>query len=145
MNALSAQTGSRRAQVSDLAILVLGLLILWQLLHYLAGEVAMSAPLDTLSYTLRLVGSAEFWPHVLTTGASFVAALAIAMTFGPVIGAVLGSHRLSGEVAEPILVSLSPYQRSFFTPSSSSFSGLAWPLRSRSTPCTGSCRSCSSR
>ena len=45
MNALSAQTGSRRAQVSDLAILVLGLLILWQLLHYLAGEVAMSAPL----------------------------------------------------------------------------------------------------
>ena len=106
MSALWAQAGSRRAQVSDVAILVLGLLILWQLLHYVAGEVAMSAPLDTLRYTLRLVGSAEFWPHVLTTGASFVGALAIAMTFGPVIGAVLGSHRLSGEVAEPILVSL---------------------------------------
>jgi NitT/TauT family transport system permease protein len=106
VSALSTRAESRRTQVSDLAILVLALLILWQLLHYVAGEVAMSAPLDTVGYTVRLVGSPDFWPHVLTTGASFVGALAIAMILGPIIGAVLGSHRLSGEVAEPILVSL---------------------------------------
>jgi NitT/TauT family transport system permease protein len=66
----------------------------------------MSAPLATLLYTARLVASADFWPHVLTTGLSFLGALAIAMIAGPVVGALLGFHRLAGEVAEPILVSL---------------------------------------
>lgn len=97
---------SRLGRVADIACLIGVLLLLWQLLHLFAGEVAMSAPLDTIRYTLKLVTEADFWPHVATTGSAFAMALTIALIGGPIIGAILGLHRLSGDVAEPILVSL---------------------------------------
>jgi NitT/TauT family transport system permease protein len=106
MNFASTQTRSRWEHLGEIAILIAVLLLLWQLLHHVAGEVAMSAPIETIRYAADLVTSADFWPHVATTGLAFLGALAIAMIGGPVIGAILGFHRLSGEVAEPILVSL---------------------------------------
>ena len=66
----------------------------------------MSAPIETIRYTIDLVASADFWPHVATTGLAFLGALAIALTGGPIIGSILGFHRLSGEVGKQILVSL---------------------------------------
>ncbi len=100
------QPRSQWEHLAEIAVLIGALLLLWQLLHYVAGEVAMSAPLDTIRYAALLVTSADFWPHVMTTGAAFICALAIALIGGPLIGSTLGFHRLSGEVAEPILVSL---------------------------------------
>ena len=94
-----------------------GVLRAWQLAHHLAGEIAMTAPLDTFRHTRRLVGRPTSGPT--STGR------------GPrsrwpccwprhrvVIGAILGFHRLSGEVAEPILVARTPFPRSRCTRSS---------------------------
>ena len=48
----------------------------------------------------------DFPRHAWETGRAFVTALVISLVGGLVIGLVLGAHRLSGEVAEPILVAL---------------------------------------
>ncbi len=93
-------------RASDVGILIGGLLILWQIVHELAGAMAMTAPLDTLRYTFNLVTSWDFWPHVFTTGKAFLLALLIAACAGSLVGATLGLHRMTGEVAEPILVAL---------------------------------------
>jgi NitT/TauT family transport system permease protein len=93
-------------RAGEIALLVLILLAIWQGVHELAGDIAMTAPLDTFRYTARLVLSGDFWPHVYLTGTAFALALLIAAVAGVVIGATLGLHRLSGEVGEPILVAL---------------------------------------
>jgi NitT/TauT family transport system permease protein len=92
--------------VVEVALLVALLLAIWQLLHHVAGDVAMSAPIDTIRYTVTVIGSKEFRPHFFTTGTAFVVALLIVTVGGTLIGAMLGFWRLSGEVAEPVLVSL---------------------------------------
>jgi len=106
MNLASAQRRSGWEHVGEITILIVAILLLWQLLHQVAGEVAMSAPLETIRYTIGLLADHDFWPHVWTTGLAFIGALVIALIGGPIIGSILGFHRLSGEVAEPILVSL---------------------------------------
>jgi len=72
----------------------------------MVGDIAMRSPLATLDYTLHLLGSAAFWPHLSETARAFAAALAIAIALGLAIGFWLGFHRLSGEVMEPMLVAL---------------------------------------
>ena len=96
----------KSGRIGEVLLLIAILIGAWQLLHELVGSIAMTAPLDTVSYTFTLVQSASFWPHVTTTIKAFALALLIASVGGTVIGAVLGFHRLSGEVAEPILVAL---------------------------------------
>lgn len=96
----------RTGGAGEALLLIAILLALWQVVHELAGAIAMTAPLDTIFYTFDLITSASFWPHVATTMAAFALALLIAGAGGIVLGAILGFHRLSGEVAEPILVAL---------------------------------------
>src|SRR5271168_946603 len=62
----------------DPILVVLSLVALWQVLHQLAGDSALA----------------------------FAQALLIACVGGVAIGVLLGGHRLSGEVAEPLLVGL---------------------------------------
>lgn len=93
-------------RAGELAVLIGLLLAAWQLMHHIAGDIAMTTPLETLRYTAKLLGSDDFWPHLETTAKAFVIALVIALAAGSIIGILLGFHRLSGEVAEPILVSL---------------------------------------
>jgi NitT/TauT family transport system permease protein len=87
-------------------MLVAGLLVAWQCLYWLVGDVAMRSPLQTLRFTARLVTSDAFWPHLSETLRAFAAALAIAVSAGLATGFWLGFHRLSGEVFEPMLVAL---------------------------------------
>jgi NitT/TauT family transport system permease protein len=94
-----------RATRNALALIV-ALIVLWQLIYAMVGEIAMRSPLATLQYTLHLLGSATFWPHLSETARAFAAALAIAIALGLAIGFWLGFHRLSGEVMEPMLVAL---------------------------------------
>jgi NitT/TauT family transport system permease protein len=86
--------------------LILALIVLWQLIYWAVGEIAMRSPLATLQFTLHLLRSATFWPHLSETARAFAAALAIAITLGLGIGFWLGLHRLSGEIMEPMLVAL---------------------------------------
>jgi len=85
---------------------VLALAALWQGLHQLAGDVAITAPVPTLGHLFTMIGEPRFGPHLRETALAFAQALAIACAGGVGLGVVLGGHRLSGEVAEPLLVGL---------------------------------------
>jgi len=87
-------------------VLVGVLLIAWQALFEVAGEHAMAPPVETFRYLGQLLATNAFWGHLMETGQAFLAALALAVVLGLAIGFVLGLHRFSSEVAEPILVAL---------------------------------------
>lgn len=90
----------------EVAAFVALLVAVWQGLYHLSGEVALSAPYETARHLVVLLGSDRFWPHAAETGLAFLYSLAIAAGGGMTIGLVLGLHRLSGQVAEPILISI---------------------------------------
>jgi NitT/TauT family transport system permease protein len=87
-------------------VLTVTLLVAWQVLHQWAGDTALTAPLPTLAHLWVMIGQKRFLPHLAETGLAFLQALVIAWMGGVGIGVWLGGHRLSGEVAEPILVGL---------------------------------------
>ena len=88
------------------ALLIGGLLVAWQLLFEFAGTNAMAPPIETFRYLGHLLTTAAFWAHLAETMRAFGLALAIAVSLGLFIGFVLGLHRFSSEVTEPILVAL---------------------------------------
>ena len=88
------------------AILIACTLTGWQLLFWWAGSNALTSPLDTISYTLQLLGSPSFYPHLAETAQAFAIALGIAISCGIFIGFSLGLYRFAGEVGEPVLVAL---------------------------------------
>ena len=88
------------------AAVTLAILVLWQLAHELAGDVAITAPAPTLAHLAEMIGQARFLPHLAETAAAFAQALLIAWTGGVLIGLGLGGSRLAGEAAEPVLVTL---------------------------------------
>jgi NitT/TauT family transport system permease protein len=87
-------------------ILVAAMLAAWQLLFWYAGSNALTAPLDTIAYTLQLLASPSFYPHLIETGQAFAVALGIAISCGILIGFALGLYRFAGDVGEPVLVAL---------------------------------------
>ena len=86
--------------------LVAGLLILWQIGYWLAGDLALTSPWRTMQQLGAMLADPRFLPHLLETLAAFAQGFAIAVLLGVSIGAALGAHRLTGEVSEPILVAL---------------------------------------
>ena len=100
-------TGAAKAQGwRGPTLLVLGLLLSWQVLYVLAGDIALRSPLATLDYTVSLLARPTFWPHLQESAKAFGAALAIAIAMGLAIGLVLGFNRLAGDVMEPMFVAL---------------------------------------
>jgi NitT/TauT family transport system permease protein len=85
-------------------ILIAVLLAAWQLLFEFAGSQAMTAPLETFRYLAHLLTTAAFWGHVEETSRAFFFALLLAVLLGLIIGFLLGVHRFSSEVFEPVLV-----------------------------------------
>ncbi len=90
----------------DSALLIVILLAAWQLLYFAVGDVALSSPARTFQAAARMLGDARFWPHTRETLLAFCQAFAIALAIGLAIGLTLGASRLTGEVAEPLLVAL---------------------------------------
>ncbi|HET9652101.1 MAG TPA: ABC transporter permease subunit [Usitatibacter sp.] len=95
-----------RARPLDAVMLTAGLVVVWQALTWTTAGVALATPWATVERLFKLLASSDFWPHVSATLTAFVLALVIAMAMGLAMGMWLGLHRLSGEVGEPILVSL---------------------------------------
>jgi NitT/TauT family transport system permease protein len=87
-------------------VLIAGLLVFWQLVYWIIGDVAMRSPWQTLLATVKLAQNELFWLHLENTLRAFAAALAIAVVLGLLIGFALGLHRLSAEAMEPMLVAL---------------------------------------
>lgn len=78
----------------------------WQLLYLAVGDVGLSSPERTMRTLAAMLGDARFLPHIGETLHAFLQAFAIALASGLLVGLALGASRLSGEVAEPILVAL---------------------------------------
>lgn len=93
-------------QILDSLIFAALLVVIWQGLHWFAGDIAIASPGVTADRALQLLASPSFWVHFRETFSALAYALAIALLGGMSMGLILGLHRLSGEVAEPILVSL---------------------------------------
>jgi len=88
------------------ALLVVVLVGLWQVTYWLVGENALSSPLETLRYTGKLVARDDFGAHVFDTMRAFFIAFAISVVAGLLAGFALGFHRLSGDVFEPMFVTV---------------------------------------
>lgn len=90
--------------ILDKLLLIIALLAAWQILSLVAGPEVLTAPLATLRRLLQLMAEPQFAEHAIETGSAFAVALVISLTGGLVLGVLLGAHRLSGEVSEPLLV-----------------------------------------
>jgi NitT/TauT family transport system permease protein len=95
-----------RRRTTDTLLLLLALVVFWEILHRVAGETAMPAPLPTFAYLMHNVATPRFVANLSTTGLELAYALLLAYGIGLAIGVWMGAHRLSGAVSEPILVSL---------------------------------------
>src|SRR5437762_2576308 len=89
-----------------LAYAFIGLLVFWELMYLIIGDVAMRSPWQTMRYTVTFVQTELFWTHLPNTLQAFAVALAIAVVLGLLTGFALGLHRLSAEAMEPMLVAL---------------------------------------
>jgi NitT/TauT family transport system permease protein len=85
-------------------IVVALVLIAWQILFAAVGPQAMTPPLETIRYLAELLTTEAFWGHVEETSRAFLLALLLAVVLGLFIGFLLGAHRFSRDVFEPILV-----------------------------------------
>jgi len=88
-----------------LLLLVL-ILVVWEILYLLVGDVALRSPASTVEALKTLLLDERFLPHVRETLLAFAQGFAIAVVVGLLIGLPLGAARFAGEVAEPILVAL---------------------------------------
>lgn len=94
------------ATFRDAIILIVGLLLFWELVYLVVGEVALRSPWQTIQFLYKLMQTDLFWLHLADSLKAFAVALAIAVVLGLLIGFALGLHRLSGEAMEPMLVAL---------------------------------------
>jgi NitT/TauT family transport system permease protein len=88
------------------ALLLLVLIGLWQAVHIKVGADALSSPGATLLKLIHMLASGELNVHIVATAKALVYALALSILGGVGLGVLLGVHRLSGAVAEPILLNL---------------------------------------
>jgi NitT/TauT family transport system permease protein len=86
--------------------LIAAVLIAWQALYGLVGDVALRSPLQTFAFTAKFISTPQFAAHTAETGAAFGVALLIAVASGLSIGFALGASRFLGDVLEPVLVAL---------------------------------------
>jgi NitT/TauT family transport system permease protein len=93
-------------RAGDSLLLILGILAAWQVLYWLAGDIALTSPADTAVHLWKLLGTARFWDHAAETARAFGFAVAISLIGGVVLGVLLGLNRTSGVVSEPILIAL---------------------------------------
>jgi NitT/TauT family transport system permease protein len=90
----------------DGLIILLVVLAVWQGLNLFGGDNLMTSPVATFRHAAEMVGQARFWPHLNETVTAYFAALAIAVIGGVGFGVLLGAHKLTGDVVEPIFVAL---------------------------------------
>ncbi|MBI3710588.1 MAG: ABC transporter permease subunit [Proteobacteria bacterium] len=109
---------------SDSALLLVILLLIWELLYRVVGEIALTPPLATTFNAYVLLTSADFWPHVFTTFRALFLALIIEVIAGLFLGVVFGLNRLLGEVVEPVIVAFYSVPKIVFYPIVLMFCGI---------------------
>jgi NitT/TauT family transport system permease protein len=86
--------------------LIVGLLLLWQIIYWIVGDIALSSPLATIRYTAKLVTGESFAMHLFDTMRAFAIAFALSVVIGLLVGFWLGFDRLSGDALEPMVVTV---------------------------------------
>jgi NitT/TauT family transport system permease protein len=89
-----------------IVLLVAVLAAVWQLLYWILGASAWASPAATVIRLAALLRTPSFALDMLETFRAFAYALVLAIAGGVALGVILGVHRLSGTVAEPILMTL---------------------------------------
>ena len=102
-NAQARLVARRRTRAFDAIVLTLLILALWQTIGTWTRGVAISPPLQTLTYLFDLLRSAMFWDHAAATLEAFLLAFVLSALLGLALGLIFGVRRFAGEVAEPIL------------------------------------------
>jgi NitT/TauT family transport system permease protein len=87
-------------------ILIASLFVLWQVIYWVVGDIALSSPLETLRYTARLVMREDFGMHLFDTLRAFTIAFVLSVVIGLLVGFWLGFDRLSRETLEPMIVTV---------------------------------------
>jgi NitT/TauT family transport system permease protein len=90
----------------DATLIIAAFVGAWWLLNLLYGSAAIASPAEALARLFLLIEQGGLKAHVIETLSAYVYALVLAVLAGIGIGMVLGLHKLSGEIAEPILVSI---------------------------------------
>ncbi len=93
-------------RLGDTLAIVALMLLLWEILHRVAGATALPAPMATMVYLMHMLPTARFAANAATTLLELAYALVLAYGLGLLFGVWMGAHRLSGAVGEPILVAL---------------------------------------
>jgi NitT/TauT family transport system permease protein len=86
--------------------LIIALLVSWQVLYWIIGEIALRSPLETLRFTAHLLTTGQFWMHLAETAQAFGLALVLAIAIGLLVGFTLGLVRTMADVFEPMLVAI---------------------------------------
>jgi len=87
-------------------LILVGILLLWEALHLLAGGTAISSPWATAEKAWSLLFQADFWESAGETARAFAVAFVLGTVAGIALGIALGVSRLASDVAEPILINL---------------------------------------
>lgn len=124
MSAIARRGGWMRSERLDTLLLIIALVVVWQVVYEIVGEVALSPPLATIGYAAGLLGSADFWPNVAMTFRAFGVALLISIGGGLAIGLLLGLNRLVTEAYEPMLVAFYTVPKVAFYPIILLFCGI---------------------
>jgi NitT/TauT family transport system permease protein len=95
-----------RSSRLDYFSLAVGLLALWQLVHWTVGPNVVAAPAATIARAAVLLQTGSFWVHVGSTLSAFAMADVLGIATGLVVGVWLGLRRFAGDVADPILGTL---------------------------------------
>jgi NitT/TauT family transport system permease protein len=93
-------------RVLDSIVAVIAALVLWHGLFVLSGPDAVASPLQTLERLAALMQDSRFWTHASATMLAFAYACLISIAIGLPLGVAIGAHRVTRDVAEPILGTL---------------------------------------
>ena len=96
----------RLAGPLDTALLVASAAAVWAATAELAGPHVLTGPPETALYLAGLLADPDFLASAWETARAFLLGLSIAWSAGVLAGIVLGAHRTTGEVMEPILTTL---------------------------------------
>jgi NitT/TauT family transport system permease protein len=91
---------------ADFLLLLAGLLVLWQLVHWAVGPDVLASPWATIARAAELGATRTFWDHADATATAFAIAALVSIAAGIALGLWLGLRRFAGDVADPILGTL---------------------------------------
>lgn len=100
---MNPQSGNMLRNTLTLIVVVL---IAWQALYWIVGDIALRSPLETFAFTARFISTPQFAAHLAETSKAFGLALLLAVAIGLAIGFTLGANRFLSDVLEPMLVAL---------------------------------------